>query len=184
MSHIFINVVITGKEYADDGAEVSVESKLAAYSENLDIEPYDEPCDECEYTKDGEVCKECQGTGIAKSTYNPNSKWDWWVIGGRWDGVMCALDRIDDKGGGFNFGDKFHTEERNVCSIEDFKKDRENRIGFALVTPDGQWHEKGTMGWFGISHDDMAIQDWDNYVKKLLASMPLDYKVVGVDAHI
>lgn len=29
-------------------------------------------------------CSECQGTGKSETTYNPKSKWDWWVIGGRW----------------------------------------------------------------------------------------------------
>lgn len=26
----------------------------------------------------------CGGTGIDRTTYNPDSKWDWWTIGGRW----------------------------------------------------------------------------------------------------
>lgn len=30
----------------------------------------------------------CYGGGVIKSTYNPKSKWDWWVIGGRWTGVF------------------------------------------------------------------------------------------------
>ena len=31
-------------------------------------------------------CEECKGKGVSKSTYNPKSKWDWWVIGGRFTG--------------------------------------------------------------------------------------------------
>jgi hypothetical protein len=30
-------------------------------------------------------CTQCKGTGFYTTTYNPNSKWDWWVIGGSWD---------------------------------------------------------------------------------------------------
>jgi hypothetical protein len=33
-------------------------------------------------------CEECKGTGIVQTTYNPDSKWDWWVIGGRWTGYL------------------------------------------------------------------------------------------------
>lgn len=33
-------------------------------------------------------CEDCNGTGIILSTYNPNSKWDWYVIGGRWTGLF------------------------------------------------------------------------------------------------
>lgn len=30
--------------------------------------------------------------GCAMTTYNPESKWDWWVIGGRWDGLLKLKD--------------------------------------------------------------------------------------------
>lgn len=30
----------------------------------------------------------CGGTGIYRSTYNPDSKWDWYQIGGRWTGLL------------------------------------------------------------------------------------------------
>lgn len=33
-------------------------------------------------------CEECHGTGKYMRTYNPQSKWDWWVIGGRWEGLL------------------------------------------------------------------------------------------------
>lgn len=33
-------------------------------------------------------CEECKGSGTYGSTRNPNSKWDWWVIGGRWNGHL------------------------------------------------------------------------------------------------
>lgn len=36
------------------------------------------------------------------STYNPKSKWDWYRIGGRWDGWITGDERKSD--GGFNFG--------------------------------------------------------------------------------
>jgi len=28
------------------------------------------------------------GTIVVKTTYNPDSKWDWWVVGGRWTGYF------------------------------------------------------------------------------------------------
>lgn len=34
-------------------------------------------------------CSSCGGTGTYRSTYNPLSKWDWWVIGGRWTGMLA-----------------------------------------------------------------------------------------------
>ena len=34
-------------------------------------------------------CTECHGTGVYKTTLNPNRKWDWYVIGGRYNGLVC-----------------------------------------------------------------------------------------------
>lgn len=39
-------------------------------------------------------CDTCKGTGMATTTYNPKSKWDWWVIGGRWPDFF-AFDEYD-----------------------------------------------------------------------------------------
>ncbi len=39
----------------------------------------------------------CGGTGKYMTTYNPKSKWDWWVIGGRWQGMLDSdYDPIKD----------------------------------------------------------------------------------------
>ena len=32
--------------------------------------------------------------GNELSTYNPNSKWDWWTVGGRWSGYFNGEDSI------------------------------------------------------------------------------------------
>lgn len=41
-------------------------------------------------------CDECKGGGKSKSTYNPKSKWDWYVIGGRWTGEFSDYDPLKD----------------------------------------------------------------------------------------
>ena len=33
-------------------------------------------------------CEECRGSGKKETTYNPKSKWDWWQVGGRWNGFL------------------------------------------------------------------------------------------------
>ena len=35
----------------------------------------------------------CAGTGSVTSTSNPNAKWDWWCIGGRWNGWLAPADK-------------------------------------------------------------------------------------------
>ena len=57
MSHYLVGVVVNDISEVDD--------ILAPYDEELEVEPYTD--------EDGET-----------TTYNPNSKWDWYSIGGRW----------------------------------------------------------------------------------------------------
>jgi len=84
-------------------------------------------------------CSECHGTGTYRSTYNPNSKWDWWVMGGRW-GDISPRQRLANE-----FLDN---------------------IPFAIVTPEGQWLEKGSMGWFGFAHGEK--DDWKDTAISIL----------------
>jgi len=42
------------------------------------------------------TCEDCKGTGKRTTSYNPNSKWDWWQIGGRWTGQYSDYDPAKD----------------------------------------------------------------------------------------
>lgn len=107
MSH-FTVAVATKKNSIEE-----VEKLLAPYSENLEVEPYlDEDGDE--------------------TTYNPNSKWDWYEIGGRWNNHLIVdrnNDDVYDKRGLLvpNYGDevKGHSELKKVngAKIKDIKFD-------------------------------------------------------------
>jgi len=90
MSHFTVGVIL------DDLNDL--ESILEKYDEEKQVEPYismtkDELEDEFkaeddiswdEFIED----KNLDSNGNLLSTYNPNSKWDWWVIGGRWGNVI------------------------------------------------------------------------------------------------
>lgn len=189
MSHFFINVFLTAEEYATGDIETIVQDKLAPYNENMQVhEQGVEECYNCggsgDVDVDNSLCETCNGSGTVDVTYNPDSKWDWWVIGGRWDGVMASKPPIGGGIGGFNFGEKFHTPHRNACTLQEFKVDYKDRLGFAQVTPDGSWHERGQIGWFGTASGEKKETEWKDEVKSLLFSLPDDCMVVGVDAHI
>lgn len=123
-------------------------------------------------------CDECNGTGKVKSTYNPKSQWDWWSLGGRWAGEMTGFKFPDDGQGGFNFAELYRKQLGNVCYVKHIKPDF---VSFAVVTPDGEWHEKGDMGWFGAVSD--GKEDWPEIYKQILAQYP-EHIACLCDLHI
>lgn len=136
------------------------------------------------YMKQSPDCEECGGTGTYRSDYNPQSKWDWWVIGGRWNGTICNNYRGSKDG--FNFDDEFHRLGENAIPASLLLKsilEDENQTPFAMVTPDGEWCEKGEMGWFGTSNNDKDPEDWREIVILLLEKYP-NAIAVGCDLHI
>lgn len=167
-----------------------------------------------------EDCEDCSGTGTRKTTYNPKSKWDWWTIGGRWNGYfdknydpeadpanmeVCRIcggsgKRDDDLGRQARAEDPAYT--CNGCSGRgktlkwpSHLKPHANWMdtakliagsiapSYALLTPDGEWHQRGEMGWFGISHDEKERDTWENEYRKCLRAFP-DTVAVAVDCHI
>ncbi len=189
MSH-FITLVIVGKE---DSTEQKVEELLAPFNEQLEVETR-------KVYMEGENLKRMAEHYGVKTTdlgvlalklndwdgndggvddgglfyytnYNENSQWDWWTIGGRWEGF---------------FKDISHYENEGLVSdyLKALKKDPENYKVFAFVTPDGKWHEKGKMGWFGFSADNKAQDKWDEEIIKALKPYEKGYRAIAVDCHI
>ena len=57
---------------------------------------------------------------------------------------------------------------------------------YAVVTSDGEWHERGEMGWFGMSSETPEEgEDWDiNYYKNFIATADPEDWITIVDCHI
>ena len=128
MSHYAVLVI--HKENQD------IEGLLAPYDENLEVEPYLK----YEYDEAIKKAKEEYGykhrsnkellkifandcglidiNGDLYSTYNPNSKWDWYQIGGRFDGELMLTDE-----GRLNAVDEI---KRKYCTDIDIKNLRED----------------------------------------------------------
>lgn len=107
--------------------------------------------------EDGMVAED----GSILSTYNPKAKWDWYEIGGRWSG------RIP--------GDEVKMSEVNIDKIYP---------PYAFVTTDGEWVERGEMGWFGISSNEMNEDEWDAKFREYLKTLDKDIILTLVDCHI
>lgn len=130
---------------------------------------------------------------------NPNAKWDWWQIGGRWqdkllhkDGTRCntcQLKDIDWEG-----MKRMHVEDakkHNASLPEgapDFFKESEEPEEFrtyAILTPDGEWIEPGEMGWFGSSSETAeSRKEYNDKYDKVLKEANQDLWLTVVDCHI
>lgn len=200
-------------------------------------------------------CVECNGTGIVQSTYNTESKWDWWTVGGRWTGLfsdydptkdpanleVCTLccgtgDRDDwvyytdqegkrldawqngqhikqlrddfdeltrcfkddwsEKCNGCNAcygkGQKlafsFKCSDTDIFTAKhalDWLENNSNSQTFAILDKNGEWHEKGSMGWWAIVADQKEEDAWDTeYMDVVKKAAEDDSYFVLVDCHI
>lgn len=160
------------------------------------------------------------------STYNPKSKWDWYMIGGRWGGSLKlkgANEFVDsgyiqslDLSKDFKSAEYYKevwdkvvrgievkelTENDTVFINRFYNKEKllkeyktKNKFvavnsqfqTYAVVTPDGEWHEAGEMGWFGCSFAaEEEKEQWKkDYYKYIKFAMKSNYYVTMVDCHI
>lgn len=169
---------------------------------------------------------------------NPCAKWDWYVIGGRWKGLLKAktgehgeqspIEPIPDKEGRYDIAQikdvdfgidvnsyvrasrfwEVYVEGKPLAADEkqsdftSFYKPQyyEQRYGtkdcfarssselstFAVITNDGEWHEQGSMGWFGVSDEsDEKAQNWHNtWYDVFIKDTNKDWYITIVDCHI
>lgn len=71
--------------------------------------------------------------------HNPVAKWDWYEIGGRWSGF-------------------FRTQDGRTCDavrVKELSEEQLHRLTtLAFIDKDGEWHERSTLGWWGMSTMD------------------------------
>jgi len=240
MSHYTVSVL--------HRADQDIDELLAPYDENLEVEPY------MVYTREAAIRQAKEhwaaeslagktddeifnmfSDGYVKddeqnlySTYNPDAKWDWYSVGGRWGGSLkLKQDARADYGGSdavdeariadIDFspdeeaykralrfwevaveGDKqregedffiFYKPEYYLeyyGTKEKYAKYTSQWSSFAVVTPDGKWHEPGQMGWFGMSNTTANSQrDWnEHFMERFIESADGDLIITVVDCHI
>lgn len=114
------------------------------------------------------------------TTYNPNSKWDWHLLGGRWSGMIKLKE-----GRTGNHGQRPMIMQEEESGIDQaIKTDIENwkdLKAFAFLM-NGKWSENGKMGWFASVIEEN--ENWDEDFEKLKELVPDDALVSIVDCHI
>lgn len=303
MSHFTTLVIVNEAEDADAAIAVA-EQILEPFNENLEVTPYFEPVDDLEtaleyHRKDhpepernSPAWREWVAQAIEDwtgrrgffhngaghwgymTTYNPNSKWDWYSVGGRWTGFFPLKDGANGKLGRPGvFGNEaepgtadvarkdeidfdylrrqkvlnaeleYTAFEQLVASVEEtdefitwkqarqragddiaaaraiygtqpvvaaMRKDTQTygfstpedffyRAGgreryvrnallnavstYAVVDSEG-WHERGSMGWFGVSTNEMDTDVWGEQFNQMLDNLPDTTWLVLFDLHI
>lgn len=104
--------------------------------------------------------------GELYSTYNPNSKWDWYQVGGRWSGMLKTKNE--------NYVNI--AKKKNILNLREI-------IPFALII-NGKWYEKGKMGWWGFVSDKKEENEWEDEFRKLIDNLPNETLITIVDCHI
>lgn len=70
-------------------------------------------------------------------------------------------------------------------SIEEYVNNAKRKaIQPYAVLKDGEWYERGEMGWFGISNNEKNPDDWEEEFNELLNNLPEDTLLTIVDCHI
>ncbi len=174
------------------------------------------------------------GKPYRMSEYNPKSEWDWYQVGGRWQGMLRLKHGKKGKQGKASLLMKDHkyraeyADKAKMAAIdwEYMRHDPETlwhlklqwekaargddtfykpeyltkKYGtekeylrrnltfstFAVVTADGKWHEKGDMGYWGMSSETVdEDRVWlDNYWEAFLKELAPDTTVTIYDCHI
>lgn len=61
---------------------------------------------------------------------------------------------------------------------------RHAHLGTFAVLKDGEWYEKGEMGWWGCVSNEKDIDEWNNQFDKLLEELPDETLLSIYDCHI
>lgn len=102
-----------------------------------------------------------------------------------WEELQEQLKNADEKKrgqilylAGFN-----EPDDPAITDLDLYVAQRAGLTCRALVK-DGQWHQRGEMGWWGMSSGDKPLSEWQQEVRKLISELPDDVLLSMVDCHI
>lgn len=195
---------------------VTLQHTLAKFNENIAVDPYVEEDDQAVIAEEARKAREWSlkesnrdlssqddlfvlnhhwsdgyerrenGDIVKMSTYNPFSKWDWFVPLGRWTEEYTATN-------GHSIAEfaKLIEEDMAKPPVEagiNAPYVPQWRLPSVLVVPKGEgeyeWMEAKQFGWFGTSTEVVDPAEWPTNVLQALKALPQDAQVIYVDFHI
>jgi len=139
--------------------------------------------------------KDIGAEGEVYSTYNPKSKWDWYQIGGRWAGMLILKkgaksgekgeQSLLDKSSPYAKGGVDSALKKDIDFKKTTKKNKDP-FGTYAVVKNGEWFQKGEMGWWGMSSEteEESIKWDEGFFKNFIKPLSPDTKLTIVDCHI
>jgi hypothetical protein len=115
---------------------------------------------------------------------NPNAKWDWYSLGGRWTGFFKlkknSLGLLGEPGILTEPAEIGHVDQCRwgMVDIDGMRKET-----FAVVK-NGKWYEQGEMGWFAFVSNEKSDEVWSKEFNSLLEDLHPDTLVSLYDCHI
>lgn len=177
----------------EEGKEFTEEYQLKYINAKNDEELYEAHKDKYDkYDEDGNHL----------TTYNPNSKWDWYDIGGRWRDIILTSEINNDTFEHNSFAELFGGNDSNRETPEgykwvngarikeiDFKKMEEiYNKPFTLwaLVDEYNWYEQGKMGWWALNDaTEESEEAFKRFFKEYLENPDnQDKYLVVVDCHI
>jgi hypothetical protein len=143
-------------------SEFNVENLLAPYDENLDVDWYHredvQPSDIDLFMKNMHIHYPDDSHLSLQDMYNK--------YGEKWNGGSVEWRFTYDKDGNqvvqewttYNPNSKYDYYSVVGYELPDY-------VPYAFVTPDGKWHSKGRVGWWGASFDEMTDRKWKSIYK-------------------
>ena len=132
--------------------------------------------------------------------YNPQSKWDWYVLGGRWTGYFSLKDNlsvreVEDAVLGGHYSLKAEQIEEIVKKGKadsvpkkfiDWEKMKEERKDGRFpstyaVLHEGEWMEQG---WVKDDTEGKEADKWDEMFQELIKNLPDDTLLSVYDCHV
>lgn len=177
----------------------SIRDLLAPYDENLEVEPYikytrtqainkmrEEYPNTCKDMSEDEIFQEaCEWYGNMVddddnilSTYNPHSKWDWWVVGGRFNGMLHIIPTALD---GYHDAEYVNSAfVRHVKWVRPLDKEkRKDIIKWWNVNIEGAEGEKDKYFFYNPEYYKERFKDAETYIKT--QELPCYHAVVTPD---
>ena len=132
--------------------------------------------DDEEWVEDG------KGGYVEMSTWNPKAKWDWWVVGGRWENFLNRVPNgteTDPVWGTY----PVYKDGTNILRRRNLRAPQST---YSYVTKDGEWFDKPDVDWSLPEREalekarDLA---WDKQMAEYLLTVPGEDWLVIVDIH-